>query len=321
MEGGRMGKRSHLGIVVAALAVIALLLPLGSLVALADPAPGNSGAADQGNDGNNGGGNGPRNADGNNNTGNNNAGNKSNNDEGGGGGEGNWVEETTSSTSSSSSSSGSGPTTSGSSSGEGDGPGVPVSEDCNGSDNSDTGVGANQGGPYDNTCPAGDSENGKGNGGANGRPCAGCVGNADDKNPPGQLPGPQDNNKGYECENPNKDGNNNGIGRGNGNPAHTGCQPQVVVNPPNPPNPPPEPPPPGGENPSGPDDIVAGDIDFGPKVLGTRLQKSEPEVKPGILPFTGGGIAQFLVIALGLMTVGALLTTTFPKVSPRRVRR
>jgi hypothetical protein len=30
--------------------------------------------------------------------------------------------------------------------------------------------------------------NGVGDGHATARPCAGCVGNADDKNPPGQMP-------------------------------------------------------------------------------------------------------------------------------------
>jgi hypothetical protein len=75
--------------------------------------------------------------------------------------------------------------------------------------------GANQTGPYDPTptseapCP-----NNQGNGNA---PCNGTVGNADDKNPPGQQPGGSDNNKGYECD------GNNGVGNDGGNPAHTGC--------------------------------------------------------------------------------------------------
>jgi LPXTG-motif cell wall-anchored protein len=43
------------------------------------------------------------------------------------------------------------------------------------------------------------------------------VGKADNKNPKGQQPGPQDNNNGYECD------GNHGIAKGN--PAHTGCQP------------------------------------------------------------------------------------------------
>ncbi len=45
--------------------------------------------------------------------------------------------------------------------------------------------------------------------------CAGCVGNADHKNPPGQAPSGTDSNKGYECD------ANSGIGKTN--PAHTGC--------------------------------------------------------------------------------------------------
>jgi hypothetical protein len=50
-----------------------------------------------------------------------------------------------------------------------------------------------------------------------GKPCNGCVGNADDKTPPGQLLDGSDGNAGYECD------SNKGIGRGN--PAHTGCVP------------------------------------------------------------------------------------------------
>jgi len=80
--------------------------------------------------------------------------------------------------------------------------------------------------------------NGNGKGAAVGKPCAGCVGKADNKNPPGQMPNGSDHNKGYECD------GNHGIGRSN--PAHTGCTPPAVnlpaVNPPvvNPPavNPP-----------------------------------------------------------------------------------
>jgi hypothetical protein len=71
------------------------------------------------------------------------------------------------------------------------------------------------GGPYDSTCDGSPSGNGNGGGGAGGKPCAGCVGSADDKNPKGQLPGPQDHNNGYECD------GNNGIAKTN--PAHTGC--------------------------------------------------------------------------------------------------
>ena len=80
---------------------------------------------------------------------------------------------------------------------------------------------------YDHTCqPAGKAPNGNGGGAAHGKPCTGCVGNADDKNPPGQSkvgPGGADHNKGYECENPRWQGKNNGVGKGN--PAHSGCTP------------------------------------------------------------------------------------------------
>jgi hypothetical protein len=74
--------------------------------------------------------------------------------------------------------------------------------------------GANTSGPY-NPSVGGPSQNGNGEGKAVGRPDAGSVGKADTKNPPGQLPGPQDGNKGYECD------LNKGIAKGN--PAHTGC--------------------------------------------------------------------------------------------------
>lgn len=102
-------------------------------------------------------------------------------------------------------------------------------QECDGDSggHSDTGHGANQNGPnevdgrgpYDNTCgqaedPA--SQNGNGGGQATGRPEAGSVGQADDKNPPGQNPNAaEDGNNGYECD------GNNGIAKTN--PAHTGC--------------------------------------------------------------------------------------------------
>ena len=73
-------------------------------------------------------------------------------------------------------------------------------------------------------CPNGvglPSGNGNGDGNATGQPCAGCVGNADDKNPPGQFKDGSDHNNGYECD------GNNGIGKTN--PAHTGCSPTTTV--------------------------------------------------------------------------------------------
>jgi len=79
-----------------------------------------------------------------------------------------------------------------------------------------TGNGANVHGSYDSTRDGSPSENGNGGGQAVGKPCAGCVGKADNKNPKGQAPdGPTDHNLGYECD------GNHGIGRSN--PAHTGC--------------------------------------------------------------------------------------------------
>src|SRR5450759_2920728 len=71
-------------------------------------------------------------------------------------------------------------------------------------------------GPYCSTRDGSPSLNGNGNGNATGKPCAGCVGKADNKNPKGQMPsGLVDHNAGYECD------RNHGIGRSN--PAHTGC--------------------------------------------------------------------------------------------------
>jgi hypothetical protein len=78
-----------------------------------------------------------------------------------------------------------------------------------------SGESANVSGPYDGNSDGSPSGNGNGDGNATGEPCAGCVGNADDKNPPGQLPDGSDDNNGYECD------GNNGIAKTN--PAHTGC--------------------------------------------------------------------------------------------------
>ncbi len=83
--------------------------------------------------------------------------------------------------------------------------------------------GANGGCPGDIYCSTRDgspSLNGNGDGNATGKPCAGCVGKADNKNPPGQEttdPSGTFPNSGYECD------TNNGIGKSN--PAHTGCNP------------------------------------------------------------------------------------------------
>jgi hypothetical protein len=78
-----------------------------------------------------------------------------------------------------------------------------------------SGHGANDTGAYDSTRDGSPSRNGNGTGTAVGKPCAGCVGKADNKNPAGQSPNGSDANKGYECD------DNSGIGKTN--PAHTGC--------------------------------------------------------------------------------------------------
>lgn len=88
-------------------------------------------------------------------------------------------------------------------------------------DNSGGANGQCPGGVYCGTTRNKPSANGNGNGKATGRPCAGCVGKADNKNPKGQKPdAARDGNNGYECD------GNNGIAKGN--PAHTTCQPSVV---------------------------------------------------------------------------------------------
>lgn len=84
----------------------------------------------------------------------------------------------------------------------------------------DNGGGSNRSGGYDSTRDGTASKNGSGTGRATGKPCAGCVGKADNKNPRGQdpdnRPTGKDRNNGHECD------GNNGIARGN--PAHTVCR-------------------------------------------------------------------------------------------------
>jgi hypothetical protein len=67
------------------------------------------------------------------------------------------------------------------------------------------------------------SLNGNGGGKATGKPCAACVGKADNKNPPGQHPNGTDHNAGYECD------RNQGIGKSN--PAHSGCTSPTTTSP------------------------------------------------------------------------------------------
>lgn len=92
---------------------------------------------------------------------------------------------------------------------------------CNQNTPPSTDIGANESGPYNANCTGAPSGNGnQTNGNHAGEPCAGCVGNADNKQPGidtlrGQYPNGSDQNAGYECD------RNNGIGKTN--PAHTGC--------------------------------------------------------------------------------------------------
>lgn len=77
-------------------------------------------------------------------------------------------------------------------------------------------AGANSSGPYDPYLMG--EPPGSGNGYAVGKPDAGTVGKADDKNPQGQLPDAMnDGNNGYECD------GSSGITLGN--PAHSFCDP------------------------------------------------------------------------------------------------
>ncbi len=217
---------------------------------------------------------------------------------------------------------------------------------------SDKGHGANTDGPnnqYHNTCDGRPSDNGWDRGAATGRPCAGCVGNADDKNPPGQFPNGTDANSGYECDFNNGVGGKKSNPNPNGNPAHTGCRvtPADVcrVN-----CAPPPPCPPGSNSadcvpqtcpdgtrmqPSGkcnpPQKLCPNGTPIPPSgscVLGVRIDKStrflppgdarivraapEEQVKAGVLPFTGGDVFPLLVVGLLLVASGALAVRRVP---------
>lgn len=174
-----------------------------------------------------------------------------------------------------------------------------ASQTCDGdpTGNSDTGHGANQGGPYDHNCTT-DSEgnpspsgNGNGNGNATGRPCAGCVGRADDKNPGygnghGQMPDGSDHNNGYECD------GNHGIGRTN--PAHTGCGVTTST--------PPPPPPPGGPQ-------------VAIEVLGIKVVAGAPPTVSagGQLARTGfTAVPDLMLMAASLIAAGLVLSRKAP---------
>jgi hypothetical protein len=140
------------------------------------------------------------------------------------------------------------------------------------------------GGPFDSTCDGSPSLNGNGTGGG-GRPCAGCVGNADYKHPGGQSL--SDHNSGYECD------SNSGIGKTN--PAHSGCRPAPpppVV----PPGPPPGPPP--------PPQVVKPDVAPPEEV---PPAEAPPPRAPDKLAFTGSNPRPLIGVALGLALLGVTL--------------
>ena len=162
-------------------------------------------------------------------------------------------------------------------------------------------------GPYCSTRDGSPSGNGNGNGKAVGKPCAGCVGKADNKNPPGQKPNGSDANAGYECD------RNHGIGRTN--PAHTGCEtpnvapsptpsPTKTSKPPKPsPSPSPSKPPHGSPSPAP-----------SPSVLGehhtTPPQTSQPSVLGETLPVTGIAVAALVASGLLALVFGLVLQFT-----------
>ena len=209
------------------------------------------------------------------------------------------------------------------------GPGGQV---CDGDPDNEPGDGGN----YENTCDAGPSENGVGDGEANGKPCAGCVGNADDKNPPGQADsGPTDENNGYECDEKGRSENEGNNGVGVGNPAHTGCDEEPVTEDPKCPNGKPmpasgntadcDPKCPNGDampasgrvedcttvQSSGGETVVLGEVLARPvEVLGVQLSRPEAAaVAPATLARTGGfQLITLLQAALVLAALGLGLT-------------
>lgn len=145
----------------------------------------------------------------------------------------------------------------------------------------DQGQGANTfPGPYSSTRDGSPSLNGNGDGLAVGQPCAGCVGKADNKNPPGQFPNGSDPNAGYECD------RNNGIGQTN--PAHTGCKSSTSA--------PAAQPAAAGARPS-----TARTAELADAV-------SVPSVSlPDALPFTGSGVVVPFFLGLASLVVGGAL--------------
>ena len=189
------------------------------------------------------------------------------------------------------------------------------------------------GGTYCSNRHGAKSQNGNGGGKATGKPCAGCVGKADNKNPPGQetsSPGTTFPNNGYECD------NNNGIGKTN--PAHTGCSStpttmtSLAPTPDCTTNPPPDGCPQrsdtsctaGNGCTSAENTTVTGSTTGGAMVLGESLSKAPTNVlgervptvagrqltqPPSALPFTGLETALMLVVGAAGVLAGVVLWT------------
>ena len=200
------------------------------------------------------------------------------------------------------------------------------------------------GGTYCSTRHGAKSQNGNGGGKATGKPCAGCVGKADNKNPPGQetsSPGTTFPNNGYECD------NNNGIGKTN--PAHTGCtstpstSTSLAPTPDCTTNPPPAGCPHHGDTSctsangctSPGNTTVTGSTTGGAMVLGESLSKLPTNVlgervptvagrqltrTPSALPFTGFETAVMLAVGAVAALAGALLWTAGTAGGLRRSR-
>jgi hypothetical protein len=164
----------------------------------------------------------------------------------------------------------------------------------------DNGHGANVGpGPYTSTRNGSASGNGSGNGLAIGEPCAGCVGKADNKNPPGQMPDSSDPNSGYECD------LNHGVAQTN--PAHTGCDLSVstpVVS-----SPPVVSRPPGASSP--PEALSSPEVSAGEAVSGEQVSPGwaagvvTRSPAAGSLAFTGTDLLPLVVTGLGALGLGA----------------
>ena len=183
------------------------------------------------------------------------------------------------------------------------------------------GTGANPGNScshaYCSTRDGSPSGNGAGDGAAHGKPCAGCVGKADNKNPPGQAPDGTDRNNGYECD------GNTGIGRTN--PAHTGCRTTTVGG-----EPPAETCPTNPALPGCPPDtttevlprvVVPDAVEAAAPTLVAVLPAAfsapaaapaAPAAAPGaprptVLPFTGSDVTGLLPLALSLLALGVAM--------------